>query len=114
MNPENNMKNDVTLRQLQDYVKKTCQENGWDKNTVEETFLLFTEEVGELAKAIRYAKGIFVSANAAPTPKKEDLEDEFADVLMYVLDLANQCGVDLQEAFAAKDNKNKNRSWISK
>lgn len=42
-----------TLPELQIYMDETCKERGWTKDSYAEKFLLFTEEVGELAKAIR-------------------------------------------------------------
>jgi len=47
MNPQT-----ISLTELQKHLGQTCKEKGWDKNSVTEVFLLFTEEVGELAKAI--------------------------------------------------------------
>ena len=40
-----------TLKDLQRYLDEVCQERGWTKDTYAEKFLLFTEEIGELAKA---------------------------------------------------------------
>ena len=53
----------------------------------EATFLWFTEEVGELAAAIREGT-------------HEDLEGEFADVFAWMTTLANLTGVRLSEAIA--------------
>lgn len=50
------------------------------------TFLWFTEEVGELARAI--ARG----------DDRANLEEEFADVLAWLVTLANVEGVDLEGA----------------
>lgn len=57
---------------------------------LEGTFMWFTEEVGELSRALRRgAKG------AA-------LEEEFADVLAWLSTLASIAGVDLEAAARAK------------
>ena len=37
----------ISLTELQKHLDQTCKEKGWDKNSVTEVFLLFTEEVGE-------------------------------------------------------------------
>lgn len=50
------------------------------------TFLWFTEEVGELASAI------------ATREDRANLSSEFADVLAWLVTLANVEGVDLEEA----------------
>ena len=97
-----------TLRQLQEYVRQVVKERGWDKNNELELFLLFSEEVGELAKAIRDHRGLYPERGRE---SRSNLEEEFADVLAYLIDLANYFGVDLTEAFRHKEEKNATRTW---
>ena len=47
MNPQT-----ISLAELQKYLDQTRKEKGWGKNSATKVFLLFAEEVGELAKAI--------------------------------------------------------------
>jgi NTP pyrophosphatase (non-canonical NTP hydrolase) len=97
-----------TLSVLQRYMDEVCQERGWTKDTPSEKFLLFIEEVGELAKEIRKVAGLYTE------PAKQHtigLDEEFADVLSYLLDLANCFGVDLEQAFRAKELVNQSRMW---
>ena len=58
-----------------------------------------TEEVGEVARIIARRYG---EQSEKESDKNKDLGEELADVLFVVLCLANQTGIDLQEAF---DNK---------
>lgn len=97
-----------TLRILQDYLAAVCLERGWTKDTPPEKFVLFVEEVGELAKAIRKSAGLY---DEAAKDRPFALEEEFADVLAYLLDLANCYGVDLENAFRAKEKINESRVW---
>lgn len=97
-----------TLRVLQDYLASVCQERGWTKDSPSEKFVLFVEEVGELAKAIRKESGLY---NEAAKTHIFSLEEEFADVLSYLLDLANCYRVDLEAAFRAKEKINETRTW---
>ncbi|HRK27911.1 MAG TPA: MazG nucleotide pyrophosphohydrolase domain-containing protein [Chitinophagales bacterium] len=99
-----------TLAQLQQFIKELCAEKGWDKNSHLEIFLLFSEEIGELAKAIRKHTQLYTETNATQ-PDKFELEEEFADVLNYLLDLANFFNVDLEEAFRKKNRLNQQRTW---
>src|SRR5581483_7525159 len=48
-----------TLGDLQHYLAAVCQERGWTKDSPSEKFVLFIEEVGELAKAMRKAAGLY-------------------------------------------------------
>jgi len=97
-----------TLRDLQKYIDDVCQERGWVKDTYSEKFLLFTEEIGELAKAIRQVKSLYSEKAKQNTVA---LEEEFADVLSYLLDLANCFQVDLEKAFREKEQVNQARTW---
>jgi NTP pyrophosphatase (non-canonical NTP hydrolase) len=97
-----------TLKELQYYLAEVCQERGWTKDTPTEKFVLFIEEVGELAKAMRKEAGLY---EERAKQREMSLEEEFADVLSYLLDLANCFQVDLDEAFRAKEQINQSRKW---
>lgn len=97
-----------TLPDLQKYLDEVCQERGWTKDTYSEKFLLFTEEVGELAKAIRKAQGLY---KEQAKQQHFELAEEFADVLSYLLDLANYFQIDLEKAFREKEQINQARKW---
>lgn len=58
-----------------------------------------TEEVGEVARIIARRYG---EQSEKASDKDKDLGEELADVLFVVLCLANQTGVDLQQAFDRK------------
>jgi len=98
-----------TLTDLQKYIKIFCEERGWVNNTYSELYLLFMEEVGELPNAMRNHAGLF--SEEAKKNKKFDLEEEFADVLSYLMDLANLFNIDLEAAFRKKDALNRTRNW---
>src|SRR6266436_528827 len=102
------LKENPTLKDLQDYVERVCQERGWTKDSPSEKFVLFIEEVGELAKAMRKAAGLY---EERAKQREMTLEEEFADVLSYLLDLANCFQVDLEQAFRAKEQINQSRTW---
>lgn len=104
------LKDDPTLKELQHYLAEVCQERGWIKDSPSEKFVLFIEEVGELAKALRKAVGLY---EERAKPRDISLEEEFADVLSYLLDLANCFQVDLEQAFRAKEQINQSRTWES-
>lgn len=97
-----------TLKDLQEHIAAFSAERGWDTNTLTETFLLFTEEVGELARAIRRVEGLHFDKAKID---HGTLEEEFADVLNYLLDLANQMKVDLETAYRDKSRINQGREW---
>lgn len=67
---------------------------------------ILTEEVGELARimARKYGDQSFKKSDG-----NYDLSDEMADVLWVLICLANQTGVDLNEAFLKNMEKKTNR-----
>lgn len=97
-----------TLTELQAHIKQICGEKGWNKNSVTEIYLLFSEEVGELAKAIRKTSGF---KGESTENARQNLEEEFADVLMYLMDLANFFEVDLETVYRHKVKANDTRKW---
>ncbi|HEX8917841.1 MAG TPA: MazG nucleotide pyrophosphohydrolase domain-containing protein [Chloroflexota bacterium] len=97
-----------SLKALQNYLAEVCQERGWTKDSPSEKFVLFIEEVGELAKAMRKSAGRYVEQ---AKQSNASLEEEFADVLSYLLDLANCYHVDLEDAFREKERVNQSRRW---
>ena len=58
-----------------------------------------TEEVGEVARIIARRYG---EQSEKESDKEKDLGEELADVIFVVLCLANQTGIDLEEAFQKK------------
>jgi len=65
-----------------------------------------TEEVGEVARSIARRYG---EQSEKESDKNKDLGEELADVVFVVLCLANQTGINLQEAFDKKLDLKSNR-----
>ncbi|MFC0602993.1 nucleotide pyrophosphohydrolase [Winogradskyella pulchriflava] len=65
-----------------------------------------TEEVGEVARIIARRYG---EQSEKESDKDKDLGEELADVMFVVLCLANQTGIDLQQAFDKKMEKKAKR-----
>ena len=92
----------LTLPALQDYVARVVEARGFTRD-LNEIFILLAEEVGELAtefKHRRYYPEKFLVRNLAL---------ELADVLMYLLDLANGFAVDLAAAWPGHEAANDER-----
>jgi len=81
---EANASNGLTLRQIQDLIEKMYSAKD-RKRGPEGTFLWLMEEVGELATAVREGT-------------REEKEGEYADVLAWLVTLANVEGIDLTHA----------------
>ncbi len=104
--------NDMTLREAQQTVDQWIKEYGVRYFSELTNMAVLTEEVGELARVIsrRYGEQSWKQGD----PRAEDngsqaLADEMADVLWVLLCLANQTGVNLDEALQKNIEKKTKR-----
>jgi NTP pyrophosphatase (non-canonical NTP hydrolase) len=67
---------------------------------------MLTEEVGEVARIVARRYG---EQSEKESDKNKDLGDELADVLFVLICLANQTGIDLEEALKKNLDKKTNR-----
>lgn len=103
------LKPSPTLADLQNYVANIVKIRGFSEEGLTDVALLLVEEVGELAKAIRYKTGLKVALdNLDP---RSSLESELADCLIYLLDLANLSNIDLEKALREKEALNAQKRW---
>jgi len=100
-----------TLSELQDYVHRMVLKRGFAEETIRDVLLLFVEEIGELARAIRGLTGLKMSRERVDSDK--ELRTEVADCLMYLVDLANLAGIGLEDALREKQRMDANRRWRS-
>jgi len=98
---------DSSLRGLQRYVKSCEEERGFCAQSALEKCLLLGEETGELFRAVRRASGL----RTDPDSRTADVGEELADILNYVLAIANRFDVDLDAAFRRKELRNRRRVW---
>jgi len=86
----------MTFREFQSLIRAMYHDKDAARG-VEGTFMWLTEEIGELATALRtHASG------AASAETKRELALEFADVLAWLATIANVVDVDLEAALAEK------------
>lgn len=95
------------LDDLQRYVAQMEQERGFSHRDVLQQCLLLGEEVGELFKAVRKHQKLRVGTSSVTGT----VDEELADVLIYVCAIANRLGVNLGEAFRRKEELNETRTW---
>lgn len=81
----------MTIREFQQLIRKTYYTRD-KKRGIEKNYLWLTEEVGELAEAVRKRD-------------REGMIEEMADVLAWLSTIATLTGIDLQEAALAKYGK---------
>lgn len=105
-----NLKIDNTLIQVQEYIRKIIEIRGFSKQNIEATMLLLTEEVGELAKAIRKDK-TSMSIDKLKINNYSTIESEVADVFIVLCSICNKLNIDLFSALKDKERENIEREW---
>jgi NTP pyrophosphatase (non-canonical NTP hydrolase) len=100
------MKNELTIPEAQKQVDEWIKTVGVRYFSELTNMAVLTEEVGELARIIarRYGDQSFKKSD-----EEYNLADEMADVLWVLICLANQTGVDLNEAFKKNMEKKTKR-----
>ena len=96
----------MTIKELQQQVDDWIKQYGVRYFSELTNMALLTEEVGELARIIgrKYGDQSFKEGESGV-----NLADEMADVLFVLICMANQTGVDLEEAMRLNLDKKTNR-----
>lgn len=104
----NNTKfNSSTLSELQQAVLAFRDERDWKQfHTLRHLIVSLNLEAAELLELTQWKRDEEVAALPQHAEGREALSDECADVLMYLLLVANEAGIDLGEAVRSKLIKN--------
>jgi len=98
----------MTISESQQMVDQWIAQHGVRYFNVLTNMTILTEEIGELARVVARIYG-----EQSPKPnEKLNLSEEMADVLWVLICLANQTGVNLEEAFLQTITKKTNRDSL--
>jgi NTP pyrophosphatase (non-canonical NTP hydrolase) len=98
----------ASLSQIQDYIAGMEAERNFDKQDLPSVCLKLGEEVGELFRAVRKLQG----NPQDPGGRIANISEEAADTLILLISIVNRCGINLEDAFRAKEARNETRVWI--
>ena len=101
----------MNLNEYRDATRLMCIHKGWDRANVNTVWLLFTEEIGELASAIRKHTRVYKKTHL----KKErgiDVQMEMGDVFSYLFQLASMLEVDLDDMWSKHRTKIDGKNYI--
>ena len=96
------MENKITIKRLQQYIRD--KEGEFYPETRNNFFLKLMEETGELARAVLYKY-----PHAEGDNIKGTIEEEFCDVLFYLLAIANLYDVDIEKWIPVKERETDKR-----
>ena len=105
----------TTVAELRGRVLAFVQERDWEQfHSPKNLSMALAAESGELMEHFLWTESK-ASLELARDPKKRPkIEDEIADVVIYALEFANMCGIDLAAAIEAKLGKNAGKYPVEK
>ncbi len=103
----NTITDQTTIKELQEYCRTEFVKRGFSGQSLEREFLGLVEEIGELAEVVKN-----LSKQNRKKGKKYDLKGELADVLLYLVTIANTHDISLADAVEKKERINRKRKWL--
>jgi NTP pyrophosphatase (non-canonical NTP hydrolase) len=104
-----------TLAELKAAVERFCTERDWDRfHGAKDLAIGVATEAAELLELFRFQDVAAVETAMRDPARRRRVEDELADVLFFVLRLAQRYDVDLAAAFDAKLAENARRYPVDK
>ena len=103
------------LHKIRDEIKNFNLERDWDKfHNVKDLILALTSEVGELAECYHWLTEEEISTLHSIPEEKKKVEEEIADILIYLLIISYKTDINILEVVEQKLEKNKLRFPIDK
>jgi len=103
------------IQEIKEFVKKYCEERDWDQfHGAKELAVALIIEAAELLEPFRFKSEKEVEELFKDSKKKEDIENEMADVLYFLVRFAQKYDIDLSEAFDRKMKESAKKYPIEK
>ena len=105
----------MNLAVLTDALRQFRDERDWSQfHTLRNLIVSLNLEAGELLELTQWKSDAEMDALLADPAKQEALRDECADVLLYLLLIADRAGIDLEAAAQDKLRKNAEKYPVEK
>jgi NTP pyrophosphatase (non-canonical NTP hydrolase) len=109
------MDEEATIQDLKDKVKKFCDDRDWDQfHNAKELTIAMIIETSELIEHFRWKNHKEVDEMFENPKKRKEIEDEMADILYFLIRLAQRYNVDLSEAVDRKMIENNDKYPVDK
>ena len=107
--------NERKIHELKDKIKEFCEARDWDQfHNAKELAIALSIEASELLEIFRWKTPKEVEALFEDPKKKEDIEDEMADILYFLVRIAQKYNIDLSEILDKKMEKNNKKYPVDK
>lgn len=108
-----NKQESETLQQLQNHIRKFCDDRDWDQfHNPKDLSISLALEAAEVMEHFQWKNHAEMSEHSEKN--KDEVAEELADVFYWVLLLANKLDIDLVEAFNKKMEQNKHKYPVEK
>ena len=105
----------TTIADLKVLVKKFCEDRDWDQyHNPKELSIGIITEASELLEHFRFKSDTEMEIMLKDVKKRDEIGEEMADTLYFLLRLAQKYDMDLASAFKKKMEKNKLRYPVEK
>lgn len=105
----------MDIIELQEIVKKFCDDRDWEQfHNPKDLAIGISTEANELLDMFRFKSEEQIKAMFENPFKKEDISDELADALYFILRFAQMNDIDLSEALVRKLKKNNEKYPVEK
>lgn len=106
---------ETNLHEFKEKIKTFCEARDWDQfHNAKELAIALSLEASELLEPFRFKSEKEIEELFKDSKKREEIEDEMADVLYFLVRLAQKYDVDLSEAFDRKMEKSAKKYPIDK
>lgn len=98
---------DITIHELKKIVQRFCEDRDWDQyHNAKDLAIGVSTEASELLEIFRFKSEKQVEDMFKNAKAREEISDEMADTLYFILRLAQKYDIDLSEALKQKIEKN--------
>ena len=102
------MKNSITIQQLKKDIKKFVKERSWEEfHSPKNLSMSLSIEAAELMEHFQWTNTVEEAVKVLKNKReRSEVEDEVADIAIYLIDFCNLYNVDLEKAIIKKMKKN--------
>ncbi|MBI2671406.1 nucleotide pyrophosphohydrolase [Candidatus Woesearchaeota archaeon] len=109
------MEHKPTINELEEKIKKFCEERDWDQyHNAKDLAIGVITEASELLEHFRFKSEQEIEEMFRNEIKRQEISEEMADVLYFLLRLSQKYHIDLSTEFYKKMEKNEQKYPVEK
>ena len=109
------MDNNTNINELKEKIKKFCEDRDWDQyHNAKELAIGVITEASELLEHFRFKSEKEVDEMFQKESKRQEISEEMADVLYFLVRLSQRYGIDLTTELNKKLEKNEQKYPVEK